>query len=65
MEYSISTPVLQTNQNVMPGCTVIYAVKKRPLLEDIFRSRMPIKIQRFTKTPDEKKLIINKMTKLP
>ena len=60
MEYS--TLVLQTNDTNVEA--LLYAVKKRPLLEDSYRSRMPIKVQRFTKTPDGRKLITNEMTKL-
>ena len=60
MEYS--TLVLQTEKKSVQA--LLYANKKRPILADSARSHTPIKIQRFTKTADGEKVIINKMTKV-
>jgi hypothetical protein len=43
---------------------LLYANRKRPIFADSARSHTPIKIQRFTKTWDGKKVIINEMTKV-
>ena len=60
MEYS--TLVLQTEKKSVQA--LLYANKKRPILADSARSHTPIKIQRFTKTADGEKVIINEMTKV-
>lgn len=43
---------------------LLYSKNKRPLLSDSVTSHTPLKIQRFTKTSDGQKLIINDMTKV-
>ena len=54
--------VLQTQDANVDA--LLYASKKRPLLEDSFSGRSAIKSQRYMKTPDSKKLVVNEMTKI-
>ena len=61
MDYS--TMVLQTSSDKQLSA-LIYSKTKRKLLVDSERSRTPVKLQRFTYTSDESKVIINDMTKI-
>ena len=60
MDYS--TLVLQTESDTIEA--LLYAKTKRPLLVDSVNSHTPLKIQRFTKSSDGEKLIINDLTKV-
>jgi hypothetical protein len=59
MDYS--TLVLQTESDTIEA--LLYAKTKRPLLVDSVNSHTPLKIQRFTKSSDGKKIIINGIAK--
>ena len=60
MDYS--TLMLQTETDTIEA--LLYSKNKRPLLVDSANSHTPLKIQRFTKSSDGKKLIINEMTRV-
>lgn len=70
------SPLKRNKKNTMHYCTLtlqtssevhealLYSKNKRSILMDSEDSHTPLKIQRYTTTPDTKKLIINEMTQL-
>ncbi len=61
MDYSTLTLQTSSGQNEQ---ALLFSKHKRKLLLDHETSRRPVKIQKFTKTSDGQKVIINEMTKL-
>ena len=61
MDYSTLTLQTSSGKNEQ---ALLFSKPKRKLLQDHETSRIPIKIQKFTKTQDGKKLIINEMTQI-
>ena len=57
-----STLVLQTEESNMEA--LLYSKSKRQLLVDSANSHTPLKIQKYTKSVDGEKLIINDMTRI-
>ncbi|CAB4001991.1 Hypothetical predicted protein [Paramuricea clavata] len=60
MKYS--TCVLQTQDKEID--TLLYSPRKRAIISESEKTRTPIKIRKFTFTPDCEKLIINDMTNI-
>ena len=56
------TVVLQTKNETVDA--LLYSATKRQMLQDCANSHTPVKLQRFTKTTEGDKLIINDMVKI-